>query len=147
MRYVHVYTNCRLHYHRRGFAYYIDSLIDIDISIFLLSLLGWYIPGPSELPLGHPLLRVLASERPNFLLYFLVWRACVNPEVSAGLSPAVPCSKIHARTPNKKRKKKEENRASRWQVIEGGGVQVGALRGQGCTNRAISVEIYIYLYL
>ena len=40
---------------------------------------------------------------------------------------------VHGRTQHKK---EEGKKGSRRQAVEGGGVRVGFLRGQGCTNRA-----------
>ena len=58
---------------------------------------------------------------------------------------------VHARTQNKRRTKESKKR-SRRRVIEEGIVQVGALRDQGCTNRAqserkISVSKSMYSYV
>ena len=55
---------------------------------------------------------------------------------TAPRSPAVPCSEYTLAHETKQEKKVKKG--SRWQVTERGGVQVGALRGQGCANRARS---------
>ena len=52
------------------------SNIDLLMNIILLSVLGLYIPGLSELPLGHRLLLLLAGE--SSFCFGLC--ACVYPE-------------------------------------------------------------------
>ena len=83
----------------------------------------------------------------------------LTPATAPG-SPVVPCSRVHACTRNEIGKKENEPRVPRekWkkqktagkvrQVIKEGDFQVGALRGQGCTNRArseseISVGMFV----
>ena len=78
-----------------------------------------------------------------------------TPATAPG-SPAVTCSRVHARTRSERRKKEKNNQEclDNWRkqrpagkarrVIKGDDLQVGALRGQGCANRARS-EIEISL--
>ena len=73
-------------------------------------------------------------------------RALSNPPLYPPASPGardgtkLTCGAevcVHARTQNERRKKKKKI-GSRQRVLVGGGVQVGTLRCQGCTNRARS---------
>ena len=54
--------------------------MDIDLlkDIFLLSVLGWYIPGLSELPLGHRLLLLLAGESLVCFFFLFGVHACIQ---------------------------------------------------------------------
>ena len=58
------------------FGVYLGFLVDI----FLPSVLGWYIPGLSELPLGHRPRLLRAGESVFWFIYSFVWGACVYPE-------------------------------------------------------------------
>ena len=68
--------------------------------------------------------------------------ALADTRDGAGLSRGAVLG-VHARTRNERRKKEERTEKTKTagkvrQVIKGGGSEVGALRGQGCTNRALS---------